>query len=96
MQMNEGDRIPVEELQDHPYITEDLMSTPLCPIDIDSFNEDINLSKARQSTFSQSATTMNSRFDDTTIHDTDVILTTKASEQVRILLGQLVNSTAFS
>lgn len=39
---------------------------------------------------------MNSRFDDTTILDTDVILTTKASDQVRILLSQLVNSKHFT
>ena len=39
---------------------------------------------------------MASRFDETVIQDTDVILTTKASEQVRILLGQLVNSTNFT
>ena len=39
---------------------------------------------------------MNSRFDDTEIRDTDVILTTKASDQVRILISQLVNSTNFT
>ena len=39
---------------------------------------------------------MNSRFDDTEIRDTDVILTTKTSDQVRILISQLVNSTNFT
>lgn len=39
---------------------------------------------------------MNSRFDDTEIRDTDVILTTKTSDQVRILICQLVNSTNFT
>lgn len=39
---------------------------------------------------------MLSRFDDTQILDTDVILTTKASDQMRILLSQLVNSKNFS
>ena len=39
---------------------------------------------------------MASRFDETVIQDTDVILTTKGGEQVRILLSQLVNSTNFS
>ena len=38
---------------------------------------------------------MHSRFDETVIADTDVILTTKASEQVRILLGLLVASPNF-
>ena len=39
---------------------------------------------------------MASRFDETVIQDTDVILTTKGGEQVRILLSQLVNSTNFT
>ena len=39
---------------------------------------------------------MASRFDETGIQDTDVILTTKGGEQVRILLSQLVNSTNFT
>jgi len=39
---------------------------------------------------------MTSRFDDSVIQDTDVILTTKASDQVRVLLSQLVNSTNFT
>ena len=39
---------------------------------------------------------MTSRFEDTVIQDTDVILTTKASDQVRILICQLVNSSSFT
>jgi len=38
---------------------------------------------------------MTTRFDDIEIKETDVILTTKAGEQVRILLSQLVNSANF-
>ena len=38
---------------------------------------------------------MSARFGDSEIQDTDCILTTKASDQVRILLGQLVNSPNF-
>ena len=36
---------------------------------------------------SMGSSIMTNRFDDSVIKDTDVILTTKASEQVRILLG---------
>ena len=38
---------------------------------------------------------MTSRFADTTIGEQDVILTTKASQQVPILLGQLINRAQF-
>ena len=73
------------------------MSTPLSQLDIENFTEQMDTSRARASTYSASASNMNmtDRFDDTEIRDTDVILTTKASEQVRILLGQLVNSQNF-
>jgi serine/threonine protein kinase len=96
MQMNEGDRIPVEELTEHPYICEALMSTPLTSLDIEAFNNDMLASSRHFSGFDNTGgSNMTSRFEDTVILDTDVVLTTKASDQVRILLGQLVNSTNF-
>ena len=39
---------------------------------------------------------MTNRFDDTEIKDCDVILTTKNSDQVKILLSQLVSSQVFT
>ena len=97
MQMNEGDRIPVEELTEHPFIEGQLMSQALTPLDVLAFNEDMQRSNKHYSGVSNTGTSaMTSRFEDTVILDTDVILTTKASEQVRILLGQLVNSTGFT
>ena len=100
MQMNEADRVPINELGEHPFIAKELMKNPLTPIDIESFNHEMNMSKSRYSVSSQSqdksSSAMTSRFDDTVIKDSDVILTTKQSDQVRILLSQLVNSTAFT
>ena len=68
----------------------------LLEIDIPAFNDEIAVTNKHYSGFSNYGNSaMSSRFDDTTIEDTDVILTTKASEQVRILLCQLVNSQQF-
>jgi len=44
---------------------------------------------------SAGASMMTNRFDDTEIKDSDVILTTKTCDQVRILLGQLISSDVF-
>ncbi len=100
MQMNEADRVPINELGEHPFIADDLLKNPRSPINIILFNEEMSQSKSRGSissmTQDKSSSAMTSRFDDTVIKDTDVILTTKASDQVRILLSQLVNSTAFT
>lgn len=41
MQMNEADRIPVEELTEHPFICQQLSGQPLTNLDILSFNADI-------------------------------------------------------
>ena len=38
LQMNENDRIPVEELTEHPFINEGLINKELCPLDIEAFN----------------------------------------------------------
>jgi serine/threonine-protein kinase ULK/ATG1 len=35
LQMAEKDRIPIEEMGDHPFIAEDLMTSDLNPLDID-------------------------------------------------------------
>ena len=95
--MNENDRIPVEELSEHPFIAEELKESRLNQLDIEAFNENMSKQNSHYSGFSNvGSSAMASRFDETVIQDTDVILTTKASEQVRILLGQLVNSTNFT
>lgn len=97
LQMNENDRIPVEELSEHPFIAEDLKNSALNQLDIESFTSDMSRSQNHYSGFSNvGSSAMASRFDETVIQDTDVILTTKASEQVKILLSQLVNSTNFT
>ena len=98
LQMNENDRIPVEELTDHPFINEELMSVPMTVLNIEEFNAALEVSsKGHVSGLSAGGqhSHMTSRFEDTVIHDTDVILTTKKSEQVPTLLRQLVNSTLF-
>ena len=38
MQMNEVDRVPINELGEHPFIAEDLMGNSLTLIDIEAFN----------------------------------------------------------
>ena len=76
--MNESDRIPIEELFDHPFIAEELMSSPLSNVDADTFNEEMHMSKKRCShTSSVTASMMATRFDDTIIQESDIILTTK-------------------
>jgi len=41
MQMNEADRIPVEELTEHPLIAEDLASNKLAPLNTVAFNQEM-------------------------------------------------------
>ena len=104
--MGERDRMPIEELCDHPFIAEELITTPLSPLDIELFNNDMQQtdSKAnKERNFSELSgqssqySTMTSRFEDTVIRDTDVILSTKGyRDQVRCLLNQLVEATNFT
>ena len=39
--MSEKDRLPIEELGEHPLIMEELISTRLSPIDVEQFNNEI-------------------------------------------------------
>ena len=83
LQMSENDRLPVEELSNHPFISEELMSVPLTMLDIGSFNDEVEDSEKanlRMSHMSNaSCSVMTGRFDDTVIKDTDVILTTRST-----------------
>ena len=80
LQMNENDRLPVEELSNHPFISEELISVPLTVLNIESFNEEVeDTSKQNVRMSNQSCSVMAGRFDDTVIKDTDVILTTRAT-----------------
>jgi len=67
--MLESDRIPVEELSEHPFIAEELLSTPLSTLDIDTFNSEVkHTDKVRSSSISSAnQSLMASRFDDTVI-----------------------------
>ena len=79
LQMNENDRIPVEELTEHPFIVEDLKSNALSPMDIEAFNSE--MASKHYSAHSQAgASMMSNRFDDTEAKETDVILTTKTTD----------------
>ena len=78
--MSENDRLPVEELSNHPFISEELMSVPLTMLDIESFNDEVeDSSKANLRMSNASCSVMAGRFDDTVIKDTDVILTTRST-----------------
>ena len=80
LQMSENDRLPVEELSNHPFISEELMSVPLTMLDIESFNDEVeDSSKANLRMSNASCSVMAGRFDDTVIKDTDVILTTRST-----------------
>ena len=80
LQMSENDRLPVEELSNHPFISEELMSVPLTMLDIGSFNDEVeDSSKAELRMSNASCSVMAGRFDDTVIKDTDVILTTRST-----------------
>ena len=39
--MGEKDRMPIEELGDHPFISDELISTPLSQLDIENFNNEM-------------------------------------------------------
>ena len=66
--MNENDRIPVEELGEHPFIAEELASTALGALDIDSFSTEMSQSNKHYSGFSSvRQSVMASRFDETEI-----------------------------
>ena len=78
--MSENDRLPVEELVNHPFISEELMSVPLTMLDIESFNDEIDVNPKEDLRMSNaSCSVMAGRFDDTVIKDMDVILTTRAT-----------------
>lgn len=68
LQMNENDRIPVEELSEHPFIAEDLKDSPLNQLDIENFNSDMSRVSNHYSCYSNVGTSaMASRFDETVI-----------------------------
>ena len=99
--MGEKDRMPIEELSDHPFIADELISTPLSALDIEMFNEEMQCTTNQQIAHDNSAvssqySSMTDRFEDTEIKDTDVVLSTKSRDQVRYLLNQLVESPNFN
>lgn len=66
--MNENDRIPVEELSEHPLIAEALKDSPLNELNIESFSEEMNSTNKHYSGFSNvGSSVMASRFDETVI-----------------------------
>lgn len=87
LQMNENDRIPVEELNEHPFIAEQLMDKEMNELDIEEFNNEVSRTSRRYSCYSGSnntslmnTSTMTDRFNETVVKETDVVLTTKASD----------------
>ena len=50
--MNENDRIPVEELTEHPFIDSKLMDKEMSELDIDSFNRSVEATSRRYSAYS--------------------------------------------
>lgn len=54
LQMNENDRIPVEELSEHPFIAEELKTSSLNELDIDRFSTDMSQQNRHYSGFSNS------------------------------------------
>jgi len=79
--MNEEDRIPIEEMMDHPFIAPELKDFSLNEIDIAAFNNEMDASQRCYSGFSGvNTSSMTSRFGDSEILDTDCVLTTKASD----------------
>ena len=68
LQMNENDRIPVEELSEHPFIAESLKTMNLNELDIDQFTTEMSSSNKHYSGFSNvGSSAMASRFDETVI-----------------------------
>lgn len=85
--MDENNRIKVEDLLSHPFIEPNFLNKSLTELDIPRFEKDMKTNK-HFSGFSSlySAPTMPERFDDTRIEATDVILTTKLSDQKPLLV----------
>ena len=98
LQMNENDRIPVEEIQLHPFINREYLEKPLTPINVPDFEKGQQMGKHFSGFSSQytSSAQMANRFDDTTIESGDVILTTKMSDQKGLLIQQLVEAGTYT
>ena len=77
--MTEENRIGVTDLSDLPFISNEFINFPLTDIDKDGFVE----AQGRRDLFSdfdsENGSAMLSRFDDTEIVESDVILTTRRS-----------------
>ena len=89
--MSETLRLPIEEMTVHPFIAEELISTPLSALDIETFNDDMQSASKNQKTndcsLLSSTSEMVSRFENTMITETDVVLSTRVRDQVRTLLN---------
>ena len=79
------------------------MNQALTELDVDAFNQEMAERSKGSAVSAMSGvgshmsqlSMMSNRFDDSEVKDTDVVLTTKKCDQVKILLGQLVNSSTF-
>ena len=89
--MSETLRLPIGEMIMHPFIAEELISTPLSALDIETFNDDMQSASKNQKTndcsLLSSTSEMVSRFENTMITETDVVLSTRVRDQVRTLLN---------
>ena len=98
LQMNENERIPVDELQQHPFISETFVKLPLTILDVERFSKEM----ARQKRYSISSASyapnaqVPTNVTDSNTDDNQVILTTKACDQKAILVRQLVESENFA
>ena len=66
---------------EHPFIADELINVPLSTLDVNQFNEEVkNASQVKAHMSNVSCSVMTSRFDDTQIRDTDLILTILPSQ----------------
>ena len=90
LQTHEDERIQVTELLYHPLISEEFLYFALHELDRKQFQKEVGTKEYFSEDYNSSqGSAMLSRFDDTTIMDDDIILTSRRSFQRQILVKML-------
>ena len=82
----EENRIKPEDLVDHPFISDEMIGFNLNDIDLVDFNSKAGGKDDFSDMTSDNGSCMLSRFDESEIHEEDIILTSRRSYQREILV----------
>ena len=83
LQSNEADRIPMEELQDHPFISASMHGSPLTRMKLDQFDDEMKKSEQFEAPYN----TIIKGQDSVTNDDHSVVYSTKNGDQLKILVN---------